>query len=1192
MNSKSYIFSSAKRNKTLHVTPNQMLLLKMIGSLGFVTSKQLDMLWSVIQQYPTTFSHTILSKWTVYDGLLNFVPISASLNINRSKRATTAVSHNCYVLSSSCSKWLNEINVLPLSWDNTAINSHNEQAVETIVQSLYTARFSSSLLNSILPFYTFRDGQYSYCSQAINGCSKKGVIKSAKEKGVTGAKHTVTLTLVPKKKVKPISSDATKVLSTITECLSSKTYRDLSDLLPYLTHAVDILHTDGSNLTPLIQYFDHQININNKPLYVHVGDGLSSKTSSKLNQSHPSKEHYSSPNTDFTLLSSNNLIHFIYYSPFLHNALHPFLAHNSFNTLLPLFRLFRDAPLKKVLRNFQVQEGGFFGRYWGHTNIKLQAIKKSRNAKASETTEAIVNLSQLNLYSLSGTDKGDTKEMLGTLLGQNKDTLGSFWGDTKERLFTSQKHLDTRLGSSSNTFSLSAIPNLNPHNWTLRGLFWETLGKAEGEAFKLKDRLNTVLFKNNNFSPLRGMLQGDSRNMNFMLLQNYKIPLQRNNFYRNTKSASHPKSKIRSTSYVAMPAKPHRYKNKMVKVDSKKFSKLSKETNYSDNLLTQQDQLLGLLNDDDDFSSTKKAAPHNKKETAYKDTHIKSSKSKILSYYYPNRDYLVQVFSAINIPYKLSDFSQLTLEQQVLLINIAEDNLHIYKYFVNHHQIADHISHNHLSLPLKTKFIRSQDKIDRDVDLISNPYLDLYNYDFRSFNQQFGFKNFAESKDLPFVADMMISFYRKHRRHEVFLELDNRTEANNTQIQKIMNYIWYALENPDKDIDMVIAITDGSLKSKRVPKYTNLGRKLGNLATQFIKTYLNTSTSNKTYLATLYRQATNLHIYLSGVSEAHLDIAKILLGSNDIVDKLITIDELTRNLSRNSRWSVKYIPSDGIKELQSKPDLLFSTGNDSVSKISNPNGKDIFRYLSPKINDSTLGMLKFTDKLTGNKQYQQIINANEHDLDTVIAMYNLIFSHKDFSKQISQVPISVYQHCLEVNTAILLPSYAKKFKYDFTYSPVLPYLIQPRYNDDLPNHKLIRWILVQYSQEIRNYYKFGAINKAALKKNPDYGKKHITHLFKDGHPRAYEDLHELANNLQPEAFIDQLRLDEVPLGLLKTLVTRWPDEAFYVPRFMPLPFVKTPKDSLFFNIKDKYQFKEFIHGLNSTLPDKRTSNIL
>ena len=115
----------------------------------------------------------------------------------------------------------------------------------------------------------------------------------------------------------------------------------------------------------------------------------------------------------------------------------------------------------------------------------------------------------------------------------------------------------------------------------------------------------------------------------------------------------------------------------MVKVDSKKFSKLSKETNYSDNLLTQQDQLLGLLNDDDDFSSTKKAAPHNKKETAYKDTHIKSSKSKILSYYYPNRDYLVQVFSAINIPYKLSDFSQLTLEQQVLLINIAEDNLHI-----------------------------------------------------------------------------------------------------------------------------------------------------------------------------------------------------------------------------------------------------------------------------------------------------------------------------------------------------------------------------------------------------------------------------------------------------------------------------------------------------------------------------------
>ncbi|GAA3638700.1 hypothetical protein GCM10022297_16210 [Lactobacillus hamsteri] len=59
---------------------------------------------------------------------------------------------------------------------------------------------------------------------------------------------------------------------------------------------------------------------------------------------------------------------------------------------------------------------------------------------------------------------------------------------------------------------------------------------------------------------------------------------------------------------------------------------------------------------------------------------------------------------------------------------------------------------------------------------------------------------------------------------------------------------------------MAIAITDGALKSKRVPEYTNIGRKLGNLTTQFIRTYLDTQSQKRVYLANLYKRATNLHI--------------------------------------------------------------------------------------------------------------------------------------------------------------------------------------------------------------------------------------------------------------------------------------------------------------------------------------------
>lgn len=1164
MNSKSYIYSSTKRHKVLRVTANQMLLLKMIGSLGFVTSKQLDMLWSVVQQYPTTFSHTILSKWSGYDGLLNFVPISASLNINRSRRSTTAASHNCYILSTSCSKWLDKLNILPSSWDNTSINSHNEQAVETIVQALYTARFGSSMLEPTLPFYSFTDGQYSYCSQAINGCIKKGVIKGAKKKcEVKSAKHTVKLTLVPKEKVNQLNSNATAVLNRVRECLSPNTYSDISSILPYLTHIVDTLHTDGISITPLTKYFIHSASIDNHTLYAKAKEGLSPNISTANNSNDKiallSDSISLHTNNNFTLSSAPdtpNCIHFIYYTSLVDSLL--------------LLRTYSSNIYPSPLRDVSLIAPG--------------VDKLSIGSQISYLTM-------------------QNREMLSTYLGDWRNHFSTLWGDEIYKKAVKPIVDKHKQPMDYNPLSLSPLRGMllgyfKDVNGILLGYFWNQLGKyykevAISDYFALSSRLSWCSFSIEFIQHLELCLSFFLKmNTSGRYLSGASLNTDKTPKIKTSRSIKH--------SYVAESAKPRKYKNKIVRIDSQKFNKLSNNKNYSNNLLNQQDQLLGLLDDNyqpnkiskhkNKGNINKKANPQRKKGSA---SNIPLQVKRLFNYYFPNQDYLVQVFSKVSLPTKIKNFAELTVEQQVLLVNLAEDNLHIYKYFIDHHQIADYISSNHLDLPFKTKFTSSQATLDRDVDLISNPYLDLSNYDFRSFNQQFGFKNFAESKDLPFVADMMISFYRKRRKHEIFLELDNRTEANNTQIQKIMNYIWYALENPDKDVDMVIAITDGSLKSKRVPEYTNIGRKLGNLATQFIKTYLNTSSNKKAYLATLYRQATNLHIYLSGVSEAHLDIAKILLGSNDLVDKLLTIKQLVSQLSYNSRWNVTYIPSDAVKTLESNPDLLFSTGNDSVRTIINSNVKGIFRYVAPDIkNDFSLGMFKFTDKLTGHKQYQQIINAEEHDLDTIIAMYNSIYSPKNNLKQLSQVPISVFQHCLEVNTAISLPSYAKKFKYTSTYSPTLPYFIQPRYNNNLPSHKVIRWLLVQYSKEVANYFLFGAINKAALSKNPEYGTEYVNLLVNLGQARSYEELHALAQELSPESFTDQLRLDEVPIGLFKTLVARWPSQAYCIPRFMRLPFVKTPKDMDFFKIKDNYEFKEFIHGLDSTIPAKRFTNIL
>lgn len=1198
MKSKHYVYSSAKRNNSLYVSANQMLLLKMIGSFGFVTTKQLDLLWSVIQQYPTCFSHSTLSKWTAYDGLLNFVPISANLNINRSKRTTTAANHNCYVLSKSCAKWLDSLDILPMSWDTTSINSHNEQATETIVQSIYTAMFGYKSLNYCLPYYCFKDHTYSYCSQAIKGCIQKGKVKGASS--IKEGAKIINVTLVPS--LKKVNKEKTaSLLNTLSKSMKEKDLYSIHDYLPYMTNLLATLTTDGIDITPLLDTYCTTVTANKQDIIYKYGKYANSNSSRAKTANASTNSSYLANSFDKNLSTINTN------------------APRNINTPKSLVTISTNTIKRTDFQRYNTNRKKFhfwlfspiFRNFWHlfrdtcslapslHRDASITNTKK--NQHLNKPIVGIDAPTSLDVHWLYGESAETTRSVNGKLMGSQQGLCGDYMEDIRS--------VSGELAEAAWRVVLN-----KPYPSCL--LFFRDAW-CQLSLNSIKELGNYL----GNYWRLQEILLYSRRTVNdiFASLPNEKESKQ------NTVHQSNQR-------YVAIshPPNKRKHQNHLIRINSRKFKKFSKKSNthYSDNLLNQQDELLGILNNNEPKKVQNKKADTSKVPTyknhehkKHKGVSIKNeqainakkkvntiNKEKIVSqngvnlqtvfsYYYPNQSYLIKVQSNISIHKKISSFNELPIREQLFLVNLAVANIYIYQHYLTTTYTAEYSKSGHLSIPFKRKYDFKETNIQRGTDLIANPSFDLCNYDFRSFNQQFGFKTFAESKNFPFVSDEMISFRRNNRRHEIFLELDNRTEANNTQIQKIMNYIWYALENPKKDIEMIIAITDGSLKSKRVPNYTNIGRKLGNLATQFIRTYLDTKSQKRVYLANLYKRATNLHIYLTGVSEAHIDIAAILLGNNSVSDKIVTAMNFATILSHKTRWNVQFIPSNSIEKLLDNPGLLFASGNYTNAPIKNNKAKSIFRYISDIADDgSTLGMLKFTDKLTGKHTIQGIINGNEHDVDTIVTMYNMINFNSAIQNQKSQkssAPICIFPHRIEAFTAISLPSYAKTMKYTpGSYSPALSYFIQPRYDDNLPAHELDRWLTVQYAKEIQNYYLIGAINEATLKKAPNYGDQYFTLLTKHGSPREYKTLKNLAGKISANKFASQLRLDEIPIGLYKALAERWPSQAYFIPRFMTLPYIKYPHDKEYFMIKDHYDFKEFIHGLDSTLPDRRSSSLL
>ena len=473
---------------------------------------------------------------------------------------------------------------------------------------------------------------------------------------------------------------------------------------------------------------------------------------------------------------------------------------------------------------------------------------------------------------------------------------------------------------------------------------------------------------------------------------------------------------------------------------------------------------------------------------------------------------------------------------------------------------------------------------------IGDPHFNIDEYDLRSFKRQFNIQ-FGEQNNLPFVADMMISFTRKNkRRQELYVELDNRTEGNATQIEKILNYIWYALKHPEKDISMILAITDGSLASRRVKEYTNIGRKLSNLVDYFFKAHIESPTNSKLYLSQLYRNTSNLHIYLTGVSEAHIDVAQALLGSNYIGNYMNTIDALVNNLNKHTAWNVSFEKSHNLKLLENNPHLLWSCEKDLENiPFAESRNKDIFRYIEHANNDyKSLGQLVFYYPGSNTIKKLQLLAAEEHELDFLIYQFNLL--NNDNLNNNSGYYLGIFPLRIVAKNAISLTSITKSISYIDSFTPSCPYYIQPRLSrsNDLLLHEELRWLTIQYSHDIYNFFVNGAINKAAKKNNIKYSSAFIPLFSNFGVKRSFADLHVLATQLSETDFIQQLRLDEIPQDLYLQLLSRWPNATYSINSLLNLPYIKNPLLADELSSKKHFDFIDFIHPLNSTISFARS----
>lgn len=1052
-----FIFSPKRFKGSLSLTTNDLVLLHKICDLGFVNSSQLSMLYSVVQGYPVLFPRTILSKWCQYSGLL--------LKRPKSKATTaSAVPRSIYIPTKACRTFLSQQGIALGTDPLVAVNSHNEQAIEVVVQSLYASAFKSlsygiatpAIASSLFfvslgqpdkPIKYMHPEQGSQIELSQNTKPDKRIQIQMHSDGTFSVhKHSDKNNQILANQImhsekttrKGVAATSSTIASWIKRhCQSLNDYKDLplSSNIPLVSKILFDSVLDGYISSVSLQNMSLYPIYGNKPLNAlqSTDDGSNGNTSSKQNTATQS-------NISVSINSDDRKANDVAKGGFKDAGLASDLVNTS-GSRYSSKPIISDWHFESASSDFKDSDKSSNNTRDAIESHDSKAKQPSSNVtKAQEALDQLLSGMQAQAEKKNDTNKSHIR--LKPLINTPSNSL------------TSSKHKATNKPKTTGMY-------IDVHNNTKKDIDCDNSSQ-----------------------------QGQSQN---------------------DKSLTPSKdSELYEGGCTGMYIDRHNNTEKDIDRDSS----------------SQQ----GQFQSDKDHTPSRDSKLYEGGRTGmYMNVHNCTNMDVGFHYAF----YSDSLIAEVSIPDKSESLSS-AFRAGLLNLKLWSQSL----------------SNNLSSLTFRYPTADFNNPL-RNINLINNRNFDPTLFDTSSFKNQYKYQQYT------FVADETISFERHGRRQEIFVELDNRTEANNTQIQKMLNYISYALDHPQRDILLVMAITDGSLPTNKVKQYGNLGRKLGSLSSQFLKSFLTDDNGEKHYLYEMYLQATNLKIVLTGVSEAQIDSAQFILGCNYTLDYLNSIQQYVKQLSEASQWNVKFIPSEEFKTLINNPRLASTSINELDLPIKGSQGNGIWQYTQSRTKTPFLGKLIFDNKLSLTKFIQPVIAGDEHSLDTIVQTYEQIYLAEQKDDQCP--PLIVYPTRERPVTAITLNQYKELYNWLPTWRPTIPVLLQPQcgLENNVQLHQELRWLTLQYDRDIYNYFQFGAVNKSALKKHPNYGNEFV-HPLKwtiNSHARSYAELHKLSLQMDKQSFIDQLRLNEIPLDLFRTVLERWPKETYSLPLIQNLPYL-------------------------------------
>ena len=446
---------------------------------------------------------------------------------------------------------------------------------------------------------------------------------------------------------------------------------------------------------------------------------------------------------------------------------------------------------------------------------------------------------------------------------------------------------------------------------------------------------------------------------------------------------------------------------------------------------------------------------------------------------------------------------------------------------------------------------------------------DSESYDKPDFNlADYSLNTFEKDDTLPFWPDATISRRLANGMEQrIFVEMDNLTERQSVQVNKILNYLWYAANHPHEQISLIYVVSDGSVRRVQKDHFTDRSKKLTLLADKLLVSYITDNSGNKHYLADLYMDLPNIDISLTSESEAYIDMTQALCQSNYYNDRQKSINEFVDYINQGNGWKAKYIPND--------------RGQDTAGKSENELLKS----------GSGLGVIRFTYGIERTLE-QPIIAGQEHNFGTIILTHKLIDKALKNPDEYNY-PIILYPRRERKLTAITLAEYRNlNFSNQF-YSYQQPLLMQPLWtisNDPQLNLEL-RWLIDNFAKSVHSYFANGYLSKQETKETAD--DSDILVPVKDRNhftARTYAALHALAKNTEDaKAFVAQLGINEVPFDVYSQLFNRCPNKVFCLPIIFDLPYLKDlGNEADQYRIAANLPLSKRLFNLDNIKPERRS----